>query len=99
RVDASVPLWFAVAWVIVLGTVVPYLLFIIGATRIGPGAASVVGMAEPIVASFVAWILLGQVLSPVEFAGVVLAVVAITYVERLRMRGRRPQDEAVPVEV
>lgn len=99
RVDVSVPLWFAVAWVIVLGTVVPYLLFIVGATRIGPGAASVVGMAEPIVASFVAWILLGQVLSPVEFGGVALAIVAITYVERLRMRGRRPEDEVVPAEV
>lgn len=99
RIDVAVPLWFAVAWVIVLGTVVPYLLFIVGATRIGPGAASVVGMAEPIVASFVAWILLGQVLSPVEFGGVALAIVAITYVERLRMRGRRPEDEGVPAEV
>jgi drug/metabolite transporter (DMT)-like permease len=99
RIDVEVPLWFAVAWVIVLGTVVPYLLFIVGAARIGPGAASVVGMAEPILASFVAWILIGQDLTLVELAGIAVAVGAISYVERIRMRGRPPADEAVPVEV
>lgn len=99
RVDIDVPVWFAVAWVIILGTVVPYLIFIVGASAIGPGAASVVGMAEPIVASFVAWILLGQTLLPVEFAGIVIAVGAITFVEVTRLRARRSADEILPAEV
>lgn len=95
RIDIAVPVWFAVAWVVLLGTIVAYLLFLVGASRIGPGATSVVGMIEPILAAFVAWILLGQSLTAVEAAGIVLAIAAITYVERSRMSQHRRSAPAV----
>ncbi|MGI9116366.1 MAG: EamA family transporter [Gaiellales bacterium] len=94
RIDIAVPMWFAVAWVVLLGTVAAYLLFIVGAARIGPGATSVVGMIEPILAAFVAWILLGQSMTTVEIAGIVIAIVAITYVERARLSYRRRSEVA-----
>ena len=62
---------------------------IVGAPRIGPGATSIVTMAEPIVAAFVAWLALGQSLTAVEIVGIAVALVAIAYVERVRMRRLR----------
>jgi drug/metabolite transporter (DMT)-like permease len=84
RVDITVPIGAAVAYVIVLGTALPYVLLVVGARRIGPGAASMVGMTEPVVASILAWFVLAQALSLVQATGIAVTVLAIGFVERTR---------------
>ena len=99
RVHLDVPIWFAIAYVVVLGTAAPYLLLIVGATRIGPGAASMVGMAEPIVASIVAWLVLGQSLTPLQSLGIVVTIAGIAVVEQARLARGRAQVELIPSEL
>lgn len=84
RVDLTIPIGAAVAYVIVMGTALPYVLLVVGARRIGPGAASMVGMTEPVVAAILAWFVLAQSLSVVQASGIAVTVLAIGYVERTR---------------
>lgn len=84
RIDVTVPIGVAIAYVIVLGTALPYLMIVVGAPRIGPGAASMVGMAEPVAAAIFAWFVLAQSLSAVQAIGIAVTVGAIMVVERVR---------------
>ena len=89
-VAATVPVWVLIGLVIVAGTVVPYLLVLgairdLGATRVG-----LVGMAEPVGAGLVAWVVLGEVLDRVQLAGAVIVLAGIALAET----SRRRRDEA-----
>jgi drug/metabolite transporter (DMT)-like permease len=73
----TVPVWGLIAWVIVLGTVVPFLL-VLGALRHLPvTTAGIVGMVEPVLAGIVAWIWLGENLSFTQIVGAVVVLVGI----------------------
>ncbi len=84
RLGGSMPAWFAVGMCIVVGTLLPYTLLVAGAGRIGAGASSVTGMVEPIVAAGLAWLLLGQQLSGLQIAGMIVALGGVTATEMLR---------------
>ena len=86
RLHLEVPLWATLIWVVMLGSVVPFALVLAGNARVGSGAASMLGMAEPVVGSLAAWVILGQVLAPLQIAGIVITVVAVGVVEHARMR-------------
>ena len=62
--DVTVPLWLPVAWIIVLATLVPYALSVAALVHLSPTATGIVGMGEPVVAATVAWVWLGQSLTP-----------------------------------
>lgn len=92
RIAVSIPVGGAVLFTIVLGSVIPYALVITGITRIGAGAGSMAGMTEPIVAPLLAWFVLGQILSPVQAAGIVLTIVCVAIVERQRFKHASPTE-------
>jgi drug/metabolite transporter (DMT)-like permease len=82
--DVHVPVAVLVAWVIVLGTVAPFLLIVgslnhIPATRVG-----IVAMLEPVVATFVAWIWLGETLAVVQLAGAGVVITGILLAQSAR---------------
>ena len=79
----DLPVWVLLAWIVVLGTVAPFWLMFFALGRIGAPRAGLFGTAEPVLAGVVAWIAIGEVLSPVQlagaavvFAGILLAVTA-----------------------
>jgi drug/metabolite transporter (DMT)-like permease len=76
-----------------LAAVVAYLAGISGARRLGPKVASFVGLTEVLFAVAFAWLLLGQVLRPVQLLGglLVLAGIALVRVDDVRA----PQQPAV----
>jgi drug/metabolite transporter (DMT)-like permease len=78
-------LWYAL-YVIVLGTLVPFTLLIAGVRRIGADGASVTAMLEPILAGAVAWVVLGQVLRPLQIVGACLVLLAVTAAQVGRAR-------------
>ena len=82
----ALPIWLAVAYVVVLGTVVPFTLIIAGVRRIGADGAIVTAMLEPIFAGAVAWVVLGQVLTPVQILGGAVVLVAVTAAQIARAR-------------
>jgi drug/metabolite transporter (DMT)-like permease len=86
NVGASAPIGALVLWVTVVGTAIPYLALVAGTVRIGPGAASVVTMLEPIAAAVLAWVLLDQSLTAIQIAGAGTALLGILLVELARNR-------------
>ena len=74
-----VPLWVPIAWVVLLGTLVPYAFEMASLKHLSPTATSVVAMSEPVIAAAIAWAWLGESLGTVQIigAGVVLTGVVI----------------------
>lgn len=93
RLPGSVPVGVLVACIVVLGTVIPYTLFLSGAPRIGVGASSVTGMIEPVAASVFAWVALNQRLTAVQVVGVCVALGCVTVAEVLRNRAPAAEPE------
>jgi drug/metabolite transporter (DMT)-like permease len=86
RFQLEVPLWTTLIWVVLLGSVVPFALVLAGNARVGAGAASMLGMWEPVVGSLAAWVILGQVLTPLQIVGITITVIAVGIVEHARTR-------------
>jgi drug/metabolite transporter (DMT)-like permease len=82
--SVQVPLWVLVAWIVVLGAVVPFWLSIAALRHLPPTTAGLVATIEPVFASFVAWLWLEQVLSGWQVAGgaVVLAGIVLAQTAR-----------------
>ena len=82
--SVSLPLWLLMTWMVVLGTIVPFVLVLTGlhllpATRVG-----LIGMLEPVLAGVVAWVWLGEALSPVQLVGGVVVLVGIVLAQTSR---------------
>jgi drug/metabolite transporter (DMT)-like permease len=95
----SMPLWVAVAFAILIGSVGVFVTWVAGTSLVGAGASSVVGMAEPVLAAAVAWALLGQDLAWVQVIGIGVTVAAILVIELARIRTRRVDAPDAPVEL
>jgi drug/metabolite transporter (DMT)-like permease len=87
QLDFTVPMLVLIAYVVIGGTIAPYALLVAGINRIGPVAAGVTGMIEPLVAITLGWALLGQSLTPVQAVGIVIVLAAVLASERARSRG------------
>jgi drug/metabolite transporter (DMT)-like permease len=79
-----VPLSVLVLWVIVLGSIVPFTLFVgamrhLSATRVGIAA-----MLEPVVATIVAWAWLRESLSAAQLAGAAVVLAGILLAQTAR---------------
>lgn len=93
---AAVPLWSLVGFVVVLGTVVPYVLVLGAIGRLGPARVGLIGTCEPVGASLVAWIVLGEVLSGVQLAGGAVVLAGIVLAETSRRRTAEPDAAPLP---
>lgn len=91
------PLWALVAWIVVLGTVVPYVLVLAGVARLGAARTGIIGMLEPVAAAATAWVVLGESMTPVQLLGgaVVLAGVGVAETARTRHTAGGPPDAVV----
>lgn len=92
--DADVPAWLLVGWVVVLGTVVPYAFILLALRSLGSARTGLLGMAEPVLAALVAWVVLGEVLSPVQLLGGAVVLTGIVLAETARTT--HPPTGAVP---
>lgn len=90
---ASLPLWAYVAWVIVLGTAVPYTFIVLGLKRIGPARTGLVGTLEPVLASGFAWALMAESMTLLQVLGGAVVIVGVLLAETARTR----KAENVPV--
>lgn len=81
---AVLPTWPLVGYVVLFGTVVPFSLVVLSMQHLRASQASVVGMTEPIIATAIAWLVLGEVLSPAQLLGAAIVLGGILLVERNR---------------
>jgi drug/metabolite transporter (DMT)-like permease len=82
--DVDVSAWLLVLWVIVLGTVVPYGLILVALRSLGSARTGLLGMAEPVLAAVVAYVVLAEALSPVQLLGGFVVLTGIVLAETAR---------------
>jgi drug/metabolite transporter (DMT)-like permease len=90
--DLRVPLWVLVAWIVVLGAMVPFWLSLAALRHLTPTTAGLVATIEPVFASVIAWIWLGQVLTGWQVLGGVVVLGGIV----LAQTARRSTPAALP---
>jgi drug/metabolite transporter (DMT)-like permease len=78
------PLWLLVAWMIVLGSIVPFTLVVAALPRIGATRTAIVAMLEPVFAILVAWVWLGESLNAVQLVGAALTLAGIALAQTAR---------------
>ncbi len=78
------PLWTLVAFMVLLGTVATFWLVLLSFRHLTAAQASSFGMAEPVLASIIAWLLIGESLSGWQVIGIGVAALGILYAERSR---------------
>jgi glutathione peroxidase-family protein/drug/metabolite transporter (DMT)-like permease len=77
----DVPVWLALGWVIVLGTLVPYALDLAALHHLPAATVGAVGMLEPVVATAVAWAWLEQTLGPLQVLGAIVVLGGVALAE------------------
>jgi drug/metabolite transporter (DMT)-like permease len=81
----SLPTWVLVIYIVVGGTIVPFSLSVAALRHLPATTVGAVAMLEPVLAGGVAWVWLGESLSPVQLvgSGVVIAGIALAQVARM----------------
>jgi drug/metabolite transporter (DMT)-like permease len=73
-------------WLVLLGTVAPFLLEVAALRITNPGVVGVIATLEPVVAATTAWLWLDQVLTPLQVIGAALVVGAVALIQRYSSR-------------
>ncbi len=73
----SAPGWSLILYIIIAGTIVPYLFVIAGLRLLSASKSSVIGMLEPVLAGVFAWLWLGQGWDVIQLAGAAIVLVGI----------------------
>jgi drug/metabolite transporter (DMT)-like permease len=90
---ARLPLWLLVAWIVVLGAIVPFWLSIAALRHFSPTTAGLVATAEPVFAAAVAWLWVEQVLTGWQVAGGAVVLIGIALAQTAR---RAPVPTPLP---
>ncbi len=80
----NVPVWALAIWMVLLGTVIPFWLVLASLAYLRASQASVVGMTEPLIAIAIAWIVLGESMTPIQILGAFAVLGGVLLAERSR---------------
>jgi drug/metabolite transporter (DMT)-like permease len=72
------------AWMILLGTIIPFALLVSALRHISATRAGIIAMLEPVVGALVAWAWLGESLGGVQLAGAAVVLAAIFLAQSAR---------------
>ena len=86
--DYSAPGWLLIAYIIIFGTLVPYLFVINGIRLISASKSSVIGMLEAVIGGAFAWIWLEQSWSAIQLLGGVIVLVGIYIADRTKANAK-----------
>jgi drug/metabolite transporter (DMT)-like permease len=95
RLDhVSAPVWVLLAYIVILGTVVPFVLLVSSLHHVPAIRVTIVAMLEPVLAALAAWIWLGEELAPIQILGglIVLAGVVLAQTARTDTRDDRHEE-------
>ncbi|PLX40964.1 MAG: hypothetical protein C0608_07520 [Deltaproteobacteria bacterium] len=76
--------WLLFIYIGIMGTAVPFTLFIAGINHIRASRASIIGTTEPLFAGVFAWLLLGEKMSSVQLLGGAITIAAIIILQKDR---------------
>ncbi|HTY23788.1 MAG TPA: DMT family transporter [Desulfomonilaceae bacterium] len=73
--------WIYMLYIAIFGTIIPFGLFFVGVNYIRSTRATITSTVEPISAGFIAFILLGETLDPLQIIGGVFVIAAIVLLQ------------------
>jgi drug/metabolite transporter (DMT)-like permease len=78
------PVWALAAWMIVLGTIVPFFLLVSALRHLSATRVGIVAMLEPVAGALVAWLWLGESLTGLQLVGATVVLGAIVLAQTAR---------------
>ena len=78
--------WVLIVWIIIFGTIIPYLFVITGIKTLSASTSSVIGMLEPVLVGILAWWWLREAWLPLQILGGVLVLIGIYIADRARLK-------------
>jgi drug/metabolite transporter (DMT)-like permease len=91
--NVELPVWLLLGYVVVLGTVVPFILLVSALHHVPATRVTIVAMLEPVLAAIVAWIWLGEELAAVQIVGGVIVLVGVVLAQTARPDDRDDTHE------
>jgi drug/metabolite transporter (DMT)-like permease len=82
--SVHLPVWSLMAWMILLGTIVPFALLVASLRYISATRAGIVAMVEPVAGTIVAWAWLGESLGGVQLVGAAIVLASIFLAQSAR---------------
>ena len=82
--DHSLPGWVPLLWIIIAGTILPYICVLSGLRQLAASTSSMIGMLEPVVAGMFAWWWLREMLTPIQLLGGAVIIIGIVLADRAR---------------
>jgi drug/metabolite transporter (DMT)-like permease len=82
--DVSLPVWLLIAWMVVLGTIIPFALLAASLRHIPAPRAAITAMFEPVAATGFAYLWLGESLTAFQLVGALVVLVAIVLAQTAR---------------
>jgi len=80
----SAPGWALIFWIVIIGTVIPYLLTVTAIRELSASTSSVIGMIEPIFAGVIAWWLLNEAFTTIQLIGCAVVLIGIYLADKAR---------------
>jgi len=93
--DVSLPVWLLLAYIVVLGTVLPFVLLVSALHHVPATRVTIVAMLEPVLAAIVAWVWLGEELAAVQIAGGLIVLGGVVLAQSARSDDRFDTHENV----
>jgi drug/metabolite transporter (DMT)-like permease len=84
----GIPVWSLVVLMIAV-SVVPFVLVLMSLQRIGAQRGGILGTTEPLWAALIAFVLLGEIISPVQGLGGIIVLTGVIVAEFASQRGHR----------
>lgn len=83
--------WLAIAGIVLIATVIPVVMFLMGLERIGPTNAAMLSTLEPVVTVLLAAWLFQEQLTPIALLGGVLILIAVILLTRSEIPDTQPK--------
>ena len=82
--SVHLPVWSLMAWMVLLGTIVPFGLLVGALRHISATRAGIVAMLEPVAGALVAWVWLGESLGGAQLVGAAIVLASIFLAQSAR---------------
>src|SRR4029079_7458693 len=82
--DHTAPVWLLVSFIVVIGTMVTFSLLTGALKHISATRASIVATLEPVVATVIAWVWLGETFGPTQLVGGAIVIAGILVAQSAR---------------
>jgi len=82
----NAPGWALILWIVLLGTILPYLCVLAGIKILSASTSSVIGMLEPVFAGIFAWIWINETWNTIQLIGGATVIAGIYIADKTRTK-------------